>query len=49
MSEWFITTKLAMAVTEEKIRGKREPIVLERLNLVRHLRPILYSLLSFLF
>ncbi|MBN2394335.1 MAG: hypothetical protein JXR84_26615 [Anaerolineae bacterium] len=49
MCEMFSTTKLAMAVAEERTRGKREPIILEHFNLGQYLRPIVRSLLSFLF
>ena len=49
MSEWLVTSRLAMAMAEEKIRGKREPIILERLNLMQYVQPIVRSLLSFLF
>jgi hypothetical protein len=49
MSEWFVTAKLAMAISEEKINHRHQPIILERLNLMRSVRPIVRSLLSFLF
>jgi len=48
MSEWFMTAKLAMAVSEEKI-NHRQPIVLEHFSLMQYVRPIVRSLLSFLF
>ena len=49
MCEMFTTTKLAMALVEERTRGKRESIILEHFNLGKYLRPIVHSLLSFLF
>jgi hypothetical protein len=49
MSDMFVASSIAMAIAEEKIRGKREPIILERINLMQYLRPIIHSVLSFLF
>lgn len=49
MCEMFATTKLAMAMAEERTRGKRETITLEHFNLGHYLRPIVRNLLSFLF
>jgi hypothetical protein len=49
MCEWFVNAKLAMAISEEKTSRKRQPIILERLNLMQHVKPIVRSLLSFLF
>jgi predicted transcriptional regulator len=49
MCEWFMNAKMAMAVSEERTRRKRRPIVLERLNLMQYVKPIVRSLLSFLF
>ena len=49
MSEWFVTAKLAMAISEERVNRKHEPIILERLNLKQYVQPIVRSLLSFLF
>jgi hypothetical protein len=49
MCESFVTAKLAMAISEERINHKRQPIVLERFNLMQYVRPIVRSLLSFLF
>ncbi len=49
MCESFVTAKLAMAISEERINHKRQPIVLEHFNLMQYVRPIVRSLLSFLF
>ncbi len=49
MSEMFVPSSIAMLLAEEKIREKREPIILARLNLMEALRPLMRSLLSFLF
>ncbi len=49
MCEMFATTKLAMAMAEERTREKRESITLAHFNLGQYLRPIVRSLLSFLF
>jgi hypothetical protein len=49
VSEIIVSTSEVMALVEEQIRPKREPIVLEHLNLMQYLRPILQSVLSFLF
>ena len=49
MSEVMIITSEVMALVEEKIRLKREPVVLTRLNLMLYLRPVIQSVLSFLF
>lgn len=49
MCEWLVATKSAMAISEEKSNHKRQPIILKRLNLMQYVRPIVHSLLSFLF
>ena len=49
MCEWFVISKLAMAIGEERINHKRQPISLERLSLTQYVRPIVRSVLSFLF
>ncbi len=49
MCEWLVATKSTMAISEEKINHKRQPIILKRLNLMQYVQPIVRSLLSFLF
>jgi hypothetical protein len=49
MSEMNLMTSEVMALVEEKIRPKRETIVLEHLNLKHYYQALLHSVLSFLF
>jgi hypothetical protein len=49
MSEWILTARTAMTIAEEKTSAKRESVKLERVNLTRTLRQMVFSLLSFLF
>lgn len=46
--EWF-AAESPMAISEGKTNHKRQPIILKRLNLTQYVRPIVRSLLSFLF
>jgi hypothetical protein len=49
MTEWLITSSLAMDISEERISGRRAKIALEHFNPVRALRSVARALLAILF
>lgn len=49
MCEWFVAAKSKMAISEERINHKRQPITRKHFNLMQYVHSTVHSMLSFLF